>query len=329
MTNISAGILGLGVGLPQKKISNYDLEKIVDTSHDWIVTRTGINTRYIIDDNQNVSDLAAEAGLAAVADANLRLEDIDLIVVASGSPEMIWPSTACLVQIKMGLPNIAAFDIQAACTGFSYGLAVAEQFIATGFYKNVLLIGAEAMSRFLNWQDRSTCVLFGDAAAAAVLGPVEKGYGILASYLNADGRGADLLKIPAGGSAVTCRQVNNPDEQTIIMNGSEIFKFAVRIIPESVEKVMEKAGLTIKDINYFIPHQANRRITESTVERLGLNQEQVISNIAEYGNTGAASIPLAIAEIDRSGKLSRGDILVLVAFGAGLTWGANVVKWRK
>lgn len=329
MSKISVGILGLGVCLPKKILTNQDLEKIVNTSDEWIRTRTGISARHVIDDDQNVSDLAAQAGLAAVEDAGLQPGDIDLIIVASGSPEMIWPSTACLAQAKMGMSRQAAFDIQAACTGFSYSLTVAELFISAGIHKHVLVIGAEAMTRFLNWKDRSTCILFGDGAAAAVLGPVEKGFGLLANYMDADGKGAGLLKMPAGGSALTCSRVSDPAEQSVIMNGGDIFKFAVRIISESIEKVLAAADLSIRDIDYFIPHQANQRITDSAAERLGLEDDQVVSNIARYGNTGAASIPLAMAELNKAGKLKKGDIIVMVAFGAGLTWGANVIRWNK
>lgn len=326
--NGSAGIIGMGIGLPRRSMTNSDLEKIVDTSDEWIRTRTGISSRYVIDDDQNVSDLAAAAGSAAISDAGLTGDDIDLILLATGSPELIWPSTACLTQTKMGLKGQPAFDIQAACTGFAYGLSIAEKFAVSGAYRNILLIGAEAMTRFVNWQDRSTCVLFGDAAAAAVIAPVETGYGVLASYLGADGAGAGQLLIPAGGSGLTCSRIADSSEQSIVMNGAEIFKFAVRIIPECIENVASLAGIGLGEIDYFIPHQANQRITDSAAQRMDFSGEQIVSNIDRYGNTGAASIPLALAELKAAGKLKKGDVIVLVAFGAGLTWGANVIRWQ-
>lgn len=329
MKNKSIGIIGLGAEIPKKTLSNFDLEKIVDTTDEWIKTRSGISSRHVIGDNENISDIAAAAGLKAIADAGLESSDIDLIMMATGSPEMIWPSTACLAQAKMGMKNQPAFDLQAACSGFSYGLSLARQMIFAGEYRNILLIGAEAMTRFLDWNDRSTCVLFGDAAAAAVIGHVDDGYGLLADYMGADGRGADMLKIPVGGSGIARGQVRGGSAQVIVMNGREVFKFAVKIIDECVESVMAKAGMELEEIDFLIPHQANIRITERAVEKLGLAQEKVVNNIENYGNTGAASIPLALTEVYESGKLRKGNIVVLVAFGAGLTWGANVIKWSK
>ncbi|MDP1808180.1 MAG: beta-ketoacyl-ACP synthase III [Actinomycetota bacterium] len=313
---MAADIVGIGVSIPEKVLTNADLEKMVDTSDEWIVTRTGIRERRIIDDEETVSDLAAAAGLAAIEDADIGRNEIDLVLVATGSPETIWPSTACLAQGKMGLPRCAAFDLQAACTGFVYGLAVADSLIASGLFKTVLLIGAEAMSRFVDWSDRNTCILFGDGAGAVVLREARPGYGVLASYLDADGRGADLLKIPVGEK-----------HQTIKMSGNEIFRFAVKILPQCVESALKKAGLGIENVDYFIPHQANQRIIEAALDRLGLPKERAIGNIAQYGNTSTASIPLALDEIYRTKSLKQGDIIVTAAFGAGLTWGANVIKW--
>jgi len=329
MKNKSIGIIGLGAEIPKKTLSNFDLEKIIDTTDDWIKTRSGISSRHIIGENENISDIAAAAGLKAIANAGLKTEDIDMIMVSTGSPEMIWPSTACLAQAKMGMKNQPAFDLQAACSGFSYGLSLARQMLVSGEYRNILLIGAEAMSRFLDWSDRSTCVLFGDAAAAVVLSRVENGFGILADYMGADGSGASMLKIPVGGSGMTCKQAQGKAVQTIVMNGREVFKFAVKIIGECVETVIAKAGLGLNEIDYLIPHQANIRITEKAIEKLGLAQEKSINNIEDFGNTGAASIPLALSESYGSGKFNKGDIIVMVAFGAGLTWGANVIKWSK
>jgi len=326
---MAADIIGIGVSLPEKILTNADLEKMVDTSDEWIVARTGIRERRIIDDDAAVSDLAAAAGLAAIEDAGITGDEIDLVLVATGSPEMIWPSTACLAQGKMGLPRCAAFDLQAACTGFVYGLAVADSLISSGLFKTVLLIGAEAMSRVVDWSDRKTCILFGDGAGAVVLREARPGYGVLASYLDADGSGADLLKIPGGGSGGGCGP-EGPGEarQKIEMSGTEIFRFAVKILPECVESALRKAGLTVEDVDYFLPHQANQRIIAAALERLGLPKERTIGNIAKYGNTSTASIPLALDEIFRAKLLKQGDIIVTAAFGAGLTWGANVIKWN-
>lgn len=325
---MSAGIIGIGVYLPDKVLTNADLEKIVDTSDDWIVTRTGISERRIVDDGETVSDLAAKAGLIAIEDAKIDPNDVDLVIVATGSPEMIWPSTACLAQAKMNLSASAAFDLQAACTSFIYGLTVADGLLSSGTFQNILLIGAETITRLVNWQDRNTCVLFGDGAGAFLLRKPETGFGLLSSYLAADGNGADMLKIPAGGSGQVCSQkVVDDNLQTIHMKGSDVFRFAVKALPESVEKALAKAGLTIDDVDHFIPHQANQRIIEAAVERLGLPMEKVATNISKHGNTSAASIPLVLEELYQAKSLKRGDILVLAAFGAGLTWGAVVIRW--
>lgn len=306
-------------------MTNFDLEKIVDTNDEWIKSMTGIRERRIVSDGENVSDLAARAGLAALADAGLDGPEIDLVLVASGSPEMIWPSTACLAQAKMGLNGSAAFDIQAACAGFVYGLAIADSMISSGAYRHILLVGAEAMSRLVDWGDRNTCVLFGDGAGAVVLGPAGTGYGVIGNYLASDGAGADLLKIPAGGSGMQCDAASG--QNSIKMRGHEVFKFAVKTLPIAIEKVLEKANLTIADIDYCVPHQANRRIIEAAVERLGLPLEKVVGNIEKYGNTSTASIPLALEELIHSGRLKPGDVIVTAGIGAGLTWGANVIRW--
>ncbi len=321
-------IAGFGLGIPDRIMTNADLEKIVDTSDEWIITRTGIRERRIAPDDVNVSDLAAEAGLDAIADAGLSAEDIDLIVVATGSPELIWPSTACLTQTKLGLDSCPAFDLQAACSGFTYGMTVADGLIASGVYKTVLLIGAEVMSRFVDWKDRGTCVLFGDGAGAVVLRPAREGYGVKASVLGARGSGSDLLLIPAGGSGRVCSaEVVNEEAQMIRMKGNEVYRFAVKILPENIEAVVAEAGLTLGDVDHIIPHQANQRIIEVAAERMGIERDKIISNIAKYGNTSAASIPIALAELDREGRLKPGDIIITVAFGAGLTWGANLLRW--
>lgn len=323
-----ADIVGIGISLPDKVLTNVELEKMVDTSDDWIVTRTGIKERRVVGPDTDVSDLAAAAGLAAIEDACIDPDEIDLVMVGTGSPEMIWPATACLAQKKMKLSDCAAFDLQAACTSFVYGLTTADALMSAGAFKNILLIGAEAITRFVNWEDRNTCVLFGDGAGAVVLQTAEEGFGVLSSYLSARGSGADMLNIPAGGSGqVGSAETINENSHTIKMRGSDVFRFALKALPESVEKALKKAGLEVDDIDHFIPHQANKRIIESATERLGLPREKVVVNIAEYGNTSAASIPLALENIYSDGRLKRGDIVVLAAFGAGLTWGANVIRW--
>lgn len=320
---MKSDILGIGTSVPERVLTNFDLEKMIDTNDEWIRTRTGIRERRIIDDDENASDLAARAARAAVADAGLSMEELDLVLVATGSPEMVWPATACLVQEKLGIKGCPAFDIQAACAGFVYGLAVADSFVASGLYRRILFIGTEAMTRFLDWTDRGTCILFGDGAGAVVLGPAEESYGLLAHYLAADGSGADMLKIPAGGLAVSGER----GAQTIQMRGNEVYKFAVKKLPAAVAGALEQAGMTVADVDYCVPHQANKRIIDAAVERLGLSREKVVGNLEQYGNTSTASIPLALEKLVRSGNLKRGDIVVTAAVGAGLTWGANVIRW--
>ncbi|MCL6472884.1 MAG: ketoacyl-ACP synthase III [Firmicutes bacterium] len=329
MFKSSAGIVGMGVYTPEKILTNFDLEKIVDTSNEWIMTRTGIAERRVVDGNTATSDLAVPAVRLALEDAGIDISEVELILVTTSTPDMIFPSTACLVQKKLNSSGAAAFDLQAACTGFIYGMTIASQFIESGMYKTVLLIGADAFTRHINWKDRSTCILFGDGAGAVVLKAVDEGYGLISSYLAADGSGADLLKIPAGGSA-------NPGSEDTVhnglhyvqMNGNEVFKFAVRILPEAVIKALDKAGLTVADIDYLVPHQANIRIINSAADRLGISKEKIIVNLEKYGNTSTASIPLAFFDLYKTGKLKRDDIVVFVGFGAGLTWGANVIRWH-
>lgn len=327
---IFAGITGIGSYAPRKVLTNHDLEKMINTTDEWIVTRTGIKERHILADGTASSDLGFMAAERALASAKLTAADIDVIVVATGSPDMIWPSTACLIQAKLDAPQAAAFDLQSACAGFTYGLTVAAQFIETGRYERVLFIGADAMSRFVNWEDRSTCVLFGDGAGAVVLERVEPGYGILTSHLGADGMGAHLLRIPAGGSARPATfEMIEQNMQYIHMNGNEVYRFATRATIDAANKAIKMSGLTKDDIAYCIPHQANVRITESIAKRLKLPPERVVSNIDKFGNTGTASIPLAMDELWRQGKIKKGDVLLTVGFGAGFSWGANVIKWSK
>lgn len=322
------GIIGTGSFLPEKILTNCDLEKLVDTSDEWITTRTGIKERRVLESGKASSDMAIEASKLALKSANLEPEDIDLVIVATMTPDMMTPSTACIVQDKLGCKNAAAFDISAACSGFLYGLSIARAFIASGTYKNVLLIGTEAMSRILDWKDRSTCILFGDGAGAAVVSEVAEGYGILDIELGSDGSGSDHLLIPAGGS----RRPTNQDTldkrlQYISMEGSEVFKFAVRKIDETCKNILQKTGLKAEDVDLLIPHQANTRIIDSAVKKLKIPREKTFVNLDKYGNMSAASIPVALDEAIREGRIKNGNHVLLVGFGGGLTWGSSIIKW--
>lgn len=325
-----AGIIGTGSCLPDRIMTNHDLEKVVDTSDEWIKTRTGISERRIADENTATSDLSTTAALRALENANLKPEDIDLIIVATVTPDMAFPSTACIVQKNIGAVNAAAFDMEAACSGFLYGLATADCFVRAGLYRNVLVIGAETLSKIADFTDRNTCVIFGDGAGAAVVSEVPEQYGIISTYLGADGRGGDLLKQPAGGSRMPAT-VETVQERLhyIKMDGSEVFKFAVKIMGEAAEKALEKCGMKKEDIDYLIPHQANIRIIESAVKRLKISNDKVYVNIDRYGNMSSASVAIALDEVNRNGRLKDGDKVVLVAFGGGLTWGSVVLKWKE
>ncbi len=322
------GIIGTGSFLPEKILTNCDLEKIVETSDEWITTRTGIKERRIIADDMVSSDMAIEASKKALEDAGLDPLDVDLIILATMTSDMITPSTACVVQDKLGCKNAAAFDISAACSGFIYGLSVAYGLIKSGVYKNVLLVATEAMSRILDWEDRGTCILFGDGAGAAVISEVPKGRGILAMELGSDGSGRDSLLIPSGGTAspMTHEKLDNK-EQYLKMEGSEVFKFAVRKIDETCKNLLEKCEFSSDDIDLFIPHQANTRIIDSAVKKLKIPREKTFVNLNKYGNMSAASIPVALDEALKEGKIKDGDNILLVGFGGGLTWGSSILKW--
>lgn len=327
--NQAVGILGTGSSLPEKVVSNQDLEKIVDTSDEWIASRTGIRQRRVTTSEEASSDLAYLASLKALEQAKLEAEQLDLIVVATTTPDMFFPSTACVLQERLGASKAAAFDLSAACAGFSYGVATAAQFVQTGLYNYVLVVGVDVLTKALDWEDRNTCVLFGDGAGAVVLAPVEKGYGFLSFELGADGTGGDLLKIPGGGFRIpaSAQSLSNR-EHFIKMNGREVFKFAVRVMEQASESVIEKAGLSIADVDWLIPHQANLRIIEAARKRLQLREEQVVINLDRYGNMSSASIPVALDEAHREQRFKKGDIMVLVGFGAGLTWGGSVLRWN-
>lgn len=324
------GIVGTGSYVPEDVLTNVDLEKIVDTNEEWIVSRTGIKERHIAKPDMPVSELCYHAALRALEDAQVTPEELDLVIVTTSTPDHIFPATACIVADRLGAKKAAAFDQGAACSGFLYGITTASQFIATGMYRTVLVIGADTLSKLLNWEDRSTCILFGDGAGAAVLQPVEEGYGFLGFELGSDGSGAKLLLVPAGGSKIpTTAETLRQKLNTIHMAGSETFKFAVKIMGEASMRALERAGLTKEDVDFLVPHQANIRIVDAAVKRLGISPDKVVVNLDRYGNMSAASIPVALDEAVRSGKINYGDVLVMVGFGAGLTWGAAVLKWSK
>jgi len=322
-----AGILGLGCYLPLGKMTNKDLEKIVDTSDEWIVTRTGIKERRIASEEMAASDLGVEASIAAIKDAGLKPDDIDLIITATITADMIFPATACIIQDKIGARNAAAFDINAACTGFVSGVIIAQQFVNTGIYRHILVIGTEKLSSLLDWQDRSTCVLFGDGAAACVIGK-SRDKRIISSFMGADGSGGEFLMVPAGGSRLPATEKTVKERLHFIrMEGSEVFKIAVRIMVEAVNSTLKKIGLENKDIDILIPHQANVRILLAVAKRLELPVEKIFMNVEKYGNVSAASTAIALVEASQQNKIKKGDNVVLVAFGAGFTYGAAVVKW--
>lgn len=326
----SVGIVGTGSYVPEEVTTNVDLEKIVDTNDEWITSRTGIRERHFAPKDVPVSELCYLAGLKALEDANVASEEVDLVIVATITPDYAFPATACLVADRLGAKNAAAFDLEAGCTGFIYGVATASQFIATGMYKTALVIGGETMSKILNMEDRSTCILFGDGAGAAVLQAVEEGSGFLSFELGADGSGGKLLSQPAGGSMCpSSLETVQKKQHTVHMAGSEVYKFAVRIMGEVAVKVLEKVGLTQADVDILIPHQANIRIVDAAVKRLGISPDKVIVNLDKYGNMSAASIPVALDEAAKEGRLAAGDTIVMVGFGTGLTWGACVLRWTK
>ena len=310
---MNAGILGVGRCLPEKILTNHDLEKIVDTNDEWIRTRTGIEERRIADDETNTSDLAYEAAVKALENAQISAEEIGLILVATVTPDHPFPSISCMLQERIGAKNAAAMDVSAACAGFMYGMITAKQFIESDSYKYVLVVGVEKLSKVTDWNDRNTAVLFGDGAGAVVMGRVSEGRGILSFELGADGTGAKHLY----------------QDEFIIMNGREVFKFAVRQMAESSVHVIEKAGLQKEDVDFLIPHQANIRIMEASRQRLGLPEEKMSKTIKKYGNTSSSSIPIAMAEEWEAGKIKDDDVIVMVGFGGGLTWGAICMRWGR
>lgn len=326
----SAGILGTGFYVPEKIMTNADLEKIVETSDEWIVERTGIKERRIAEDNQPMSDLAIRAAENALADAGVAAEELDLIIVATLTSDRIIPSTACMIQNRLGAKQAAAFDLSAACSGFAYAASVAAQFIETGAYKKALVIGAETLSKYINWEDRNTCVLFGDGAGAAVLGQVEDGYGILSFDLGSDGSGGDAIQIPSSGSLMPVSKESIDQRLNLIhMNGRDVFKFAVKAMGRTVKNSLAKIDMPQEQIDWLVPHQANIRIIESAAKRLSMPMDKVIVNIHKYGNMSAACIPIALAEAAAAKRFKKGDIIALSGFGAGLTWASCIIRWSK
>ena len=322
-------IAGTGSYLPEKILTNDDLSKFVDTSDEWIVTRTGIKERRIAADDEFTSHLGAKAAEKALEQAGIAAEDIDLIIVATITPDTLTPATACYVQQQIGAHKAVAFDVSAACSGFLYAMKIAKNFIMGGASKNALIIGAEKLSSFINWEDRTTCVLFGDGAGAAVLRSAEDGEGqILSTDIGTDGKQTHLLNIPGGGSACPIT-IENADERlaTLAMLGKEVFKHAVTRMKNSANTVIERAGLKAEDIAIVIPHQANLRIIDAIASRLDVANERVFVNLHKYGNTSAAAIAIALDEAHRTGEIKKGDKVVMVAFGAGLTWAAAAIEW--
>lgn len=322
------GIIGTGKYVPEKILTNSDLEKIVETNDEWIVSRTGIRERHIAAPHEATSDLAYEAALKALDSAGMKAEDLDLIIIATVTPDSSFPSTACILQDKLGAKGAAAFDLSAACSGFVYSLATAVGFIQNGMYNNALIIGADTLSRITDYTDRNTCVLFGDGAGAVIIGEVPEGRGFQSFDLGAEGSGGNLLKLEAGGSRLPASQQTVEDKKHFIyMNGREVFKFAVRVMGSATERVLTKAGLGKEDIDLFVPHQANIRIIQSAMQRLDLPPEKCVINVDKYANTSATSIPLALVEAAEEGRMKEGDTVLMVGFGGGLTWGASVLIW--
>lgn len=330
MKKINVGISGIGSYVPEKVVTNDDLSKVVDTSNEWIVERTGIEERRVVEDGVATSDIATKAALDALNDANIEPEDIDLIIIGTVTPDHSFPSTACIVQKNIGAVNAAAFDISVGCAGFVYGLSVGENFIKSGMYKKVLVIGAETLSKIVDWQDRNTCVLFGDGAGACVLERCEDDFGILSAELGSDGKNGGVLIQEAGGSRTPATHDSVENRLHYVrMDGKEVFKFAVRVMEKATMNVLEKADLKLEELDHLIPHQANIRIIDAADKRLKLGKDKIYINLNKYGNMSAASVPVALHEALKDKRIKKGDNIILVAFGAGLTWASMVIRWNR
>jgi 3-oxoacyl-[acyl-carrier-protein] synthase III len=325
---LRAAITGLGTAVPKRVMPNSEFEKFLDTSDEWISQRTGIRSRHVAGEGESTATLAVEAAKAALADAGAQAGELDMIVLATISPEMVFPATACFVQAALGAVGIPAFDVSAACSGFVYALAVASKFVESGAYKKVLVIGAETLTRFSDYTDRGSCILFGDGAGAAILEPTEDpNRGVQYTVLHADGNGWDFIHIPAGGSRkFTSQATLDAREHYIKLRGRDVYKFAVEKMQWLLGDCMEKCHLSVADVDLVVPHQVNSRIISSAAEKFGFPMEKMYMNIDRYGNTSAASIPLALAEARNAGLVKPGSTVVMVAFGAGLTWAGAVVK---
>ena len=324
----SAALISVASWLPEARLTNADLEQLVDTSDEWIRSRTGISERRIAAPGDATSDLAARAGTIALERAGLLPGDVDLLIVGTSTPDMLLPSTACLAQAKMGL-TCPAYDLNAACTGFIYAIEMATAMIESGRARTIMVIGADVLSSIVDYTDRGTCILFGDGAGAVVLQASDEP-GVLSVRLGADGTGADLLYVPAGGSAAPVTPESLAAGDTYLkMNGNEVFKFAVRAIPGVTKQALADSGLTTDDVDWLVPHQANQRITDTVAQRLGIPHDRVVCRIEDTGNTSAASIPIALDSLYRDGHLRAGNVLALVGFGAGLTYGAAIVRWTR
>ncbi|MCK4251757.1 ketoacyl-ACP synthase III [candidate division WOR-3 bacterium] len=320
-------IAGIGSYVPDKVLTNFDLEKIIETSDEWIRTRSGIRERRVSKDNEPTSDLAANAAKRALESAKIKADEVEAIIVATATPDMLFPSTACLVQHKIGARRIISFDISAGCTGWLYALTIVESFIKNG-YDNILVIGAEELTKITDYTDRSTCVLFGDAAGAALVKKTDEKRGILSTYYSADGSYGHLLQQPAGGSRIPASHESVESKLHYLkMEGNEVFKVAVRAMYESAIETLKKVNISSEQVDFLIPHQANIRIIEATAKRLKIPMDKVGINLDKYGNTSAASIPVGLDQAAKAGRIKKGDLILLVAFGAGFTWGGVLVRW--
>jgi 3-oxoacyl-[acyl-carrier-protein] synthase-3 len=324
----TVSIIGTGSYVPKKVLTNEDLSRIVDTSDEWITTRTGIKERRIAAKDEQTSDMATKAALKAIEQAKISPTEIDLILVATATPDMLFPATACFVQKKIGATKAACLDISAACAGFLFGLEIAQQFITSHTYDTVLVIGAEKLTSITNWTDRNTCVLFGDGAGAAVLRHRGSAHGVISTHIGSDGKYSDILFMPGGGSRCPITRENiDLNLQTIHMTGKEVYKQAVTAMLRAAKKALDQAGLAIEDIACIIPHQANVRIIEAIADRLGISREKMFVNLDRYGNTSAAAVAIALDEANRSGRIKPGDYILMVVFGGGLTWASTIIEW--